>query len=139
MAHYAILDSNNIVTQVITGKDEGGDIDWEVYYGEIHNATCKRTSYNTIGGVHYTREATDVNGIQNLIVSDDQTKAYRKNYAGIGYKYDAIIDAFIEPKPYESWILNEETCMYESPIPYPDNDNRYDWNEETQTWDLITE
>ena len=138
MAHYAILDENNIVTQVITGKDEGGNIDWEVYYGEIHNTTCKRTSYNTRGGVHYTREATDVNGIQNVTVSDDQTKAFRKNYAGIGYKYDEVRDAFIEPKPYESWILNETSCLYEPPVEYPDDGNIYLWNEETQSWEQTT-
>jgi len=137
MAHYAILDENNIVTQVITGKDEGGDINWENYYGQIHNSICKRTSYNTIGGVHYTREETDINGIQNVTVSDDQTKAFRKNYAGIGYKYDEIRDAFIEPKPYDSWILNEETCLYDPPTPYPEDEQVYQWNEDTQNWDLI--
>lgn len=138
MAHYAILDENNIVTQVITGKNEGSDIDWEVYYGQIHNATCKRTSYNTMGGVHYTREATDVNGVQNVTVSDDQTKAFRKNYAGIGFKYDSTRDAFIPPKPYNSWILNENTCEWESPVEYPDDGNIYLWNEDNQTWDLIS-
>lgn len=138
MAHYALLDSDNIVTQVITGKDEGGEIDWEVYYGQIHNATCKRTSYNTLGGVHYTREATETDGVQNLIVSQDQTKAFRKNYAGIGYKYDSDLDAFIEPKPFESWILNEISCLYEPPVQYPDDGNVYFWNEETQSWEQTT-
>lgn len=138
MAHYAILDSNNIVVQVITGKDENSDVDWEVYYGEIHNAICKRTSYNTLGGVHYTRLSTDINGVQNVIISDDQSKAFRKNYAGIGYKYDEIRDAFIPPKPFNGWILNEESCLWEAPTPYPTDGQPYIWNEETQTWNLVT-
>lgn len=139
MAHYAILDDNNIVTQVITGKEESNSIDWEYYYGELHNTICKRTSYNTIGGVHYTREETDINGIQNVTVSNDQTKSFRKNYAGIGYKYDEVRDAFIEPKPYESWILNEQTCLYDPPVEYPDDSNIYIWDEDDQTWVLITD
>lgn len=138
MAHYAILDDNNVVTQVITGKNEGGDIDWEVYYGELHNTICKRTSYNTIGGVHYTREETDINGIQNVTVSNDQTKSFRKNYAGIGYKYDENRDAFIPPKPFNSWILNETSCLWEAPVSYPTDGQQYEWNEDDQTWDLVS-
>ena len=103
MAHYAFLDSNNIVTEVIVGKDEGENgIDWEQYYGEIRNQLCKRTSYNTYGGVN------------NVGV------AFRKNYAGIGYTYDAIRDAFIAPMPpplpnNDAWELNEETCIWFDP------------------------
>ena len=120
MAHYAILDENNIVTQVIVGKDEleivEGISDWEVYYGG------KRTSYNTFGGVH-------ING----------GTPFRKNYAGIGYKYDSERDAFIPPQPYPSWILNEESCLWEPPIPMPDNRVRYwDWNESETKWDSVT-
>jgi hypothetical protein len=122
MAHYTILNLNNIVTQVITGKDEGGDVDWEVYYGNLHNQTCKRTSYNTIGGVH-------VNG----------GTPFRKNYAGIGYTYDETRDAFIPPKPYDSWTLNETSCLWEAPTAMPDDGEAYTWNEETTSWDLITE
>lgn len=122
MAHYALLNSNNIVTQVITGKDEGGNVDWEVYYGNFHNQTCKRTSYNTIGGVH-------ING----------GTPFRKNYAGLGYTYDEDRDAFIEPQPFNSWTLNEDSCQWEAPTPYPEDGERYVWNEETLTWDIIIE
>ena len=118
MAHYAFLDSNNIVTEVIVGKDEGeGGIDWEQHYGEFRGQTCKRTSYNTRYCVH-------VNG----------GTAFRKNYAGIGYTYDANNDAFIPPKPFASWSLNETSCVWEAPIPYPTDNKKYSWNEEQLTW-----
>jgi hypothetical protein len=122
MAHYAFLDANNIVTEVITGKDEGeGGIDWEQYYGEFRNQTCKRTSYNTYGGVHK-------NG----------GTPYRKNYAGIDYTYDTTRDAFIAPKPFTSWLLNETTCQWEAPTAYPTDGKRYRWDEETISWAEIT-
>jgi hypothetical protein len=118
MAHYAFLDENNVVTEVIVGKDEGEDsIDWEQYYGKFRGQTCKRTSYNTSGGIH------NLNGIP-----------FRKNYAGIGYIYDEVRDAFIPPRPYPSWILNENTCFWEPPVPYPTDNIFYDWNEEAQQW-----
>ena len=79
-----------------------------------------QTSYNTIGGVH-------TNGGTPL----------RKNHAGIGYTYDEDRDAFIPKKPFNSWILNETTCLWESPIPYPQDNNEYKWNEQNQSWDLI--
>jgi hypothetical protein len=109
MAHYAFLDENNIVTEVITGKDEG-NFDWEQQYGSFRGQLCKRTSYN--GNI-------------------------RKNFAGIGYTYDEDRDAFIPPKPFNSWILNEDTCIWEAPVAYPDDEERYTWNETTTTWDLI--
>lgn len=122
MAHYAFLDETNIVTEVIVGKDEGEEnIDWEQHYGNFRGQVCKRTSYNTLGGQHR-------NG----------GTPFRKNYAGIGFSYNETLDAFIPPKPFESWILNEETCLWESPIPKPDDENFYKWNEETQSWDLIS-
>jgi hypothetical protein len=97
MAHYAFLDENNIVTEVIVGKDEGEDgIDWENYYGQFRKQVCKRTSYNTQAGVH------QLGGTP-----------FRKNYAGIGYIYDAVRDAFIPPQPEGNYILNEETCLWE--------------------------
>ena len=103
MAHYAYLDENNIVTLVVVGKDEGEDgVDWEQYYG------AKRTSYNTFAGVHYNTETNER--------SPDQSKAFRKNYAGIGFTYDPIRDAFIPPKPSETAILNENTCLWEEQI-----------------------
>jgi hypothetical protein len=118
MAHYAFLDENNIVTEVIVGKDEGEDgVDWEVHYGNFRDQPCKRTSYNTHGGVH----------------SDNGTP-YRKNYAGIGYTYDAGRDAFVPPKPYASWVLNEDTCLWDAPVPRPDDGQRYAWDEGTISW-----
>jgi hypothetical protein len=127
MAHYAFLDAENIVTEVIVGRDEGDPVDWEAHYGAFRGQVCKRTSYNTVGGVHYT----------DGVPSEDQSKAYRKNYAGIGYSYDPGRDAFISPKPYPSWILNEDTCLWDPPIPYPEDGKLYAWNEETQSWDLV--
>ena len=122
MAHYAFLDNNNIVTEVIVGKDEGEEnTDWEVHYGNFRGQVCKRTSYNTSGGQHNN------GGIP-----------YRKNYAGIGYSYDLIRDAFISPKPYASFTLNEETCLWEAPVPYPTDGELYTWNEETISWDLVS-
>jgi len=123
MAHYAFLDENHIVTEVIVGRNEGElDTDWEQYYGEFRGQTCKRTSYNTFGGVHSLGE-----------------QPFRKNYAGIGYSYDEQRDAFIPPKPYPSWILNEETCQWNAPIPYPEDENFYSWNEENEEWALEEE
>lgn len=118
MAHYAFLDENNIVTEVIVGKDEGEEgTNWEVYYGNFRGQVCKRTSYNTNGGVH----------------SSGGTP-FRKNYAGLGYTYDEGRDAFIPPKPYASWSLNETTCLWESPVPYPTDGKRYSWDEATINW-----
>lgn len=122
MAHYAFLNMENIVTEVIVGKDEtDGNINWEIHYGNLREQVCKRTSYNTRGGVH-------ING----------GTPFRKNYAGLGYKYDESRDAFIPPKPYDSWTLNETSCLWEAPIAYPTDGERYEWNEEQQQWDLIT-
>lgn len=119
MAHYAFLDANNVVTEVIPGKDEGEDgIDWEQYYGEFRGQVCKRTSYNTVGGVH----------------SSGGTP-FRKNYAGIGYTYDAQRDAFIPPKPFASWVLDEDTCQWNAPSPYPIDSQRYVWNEMSLAWE----
>lgn len=129
MANYAFLNMQNIVTEVIVGKDEtDGPKNWEIHYGNIREQVCKRTSYNTRGGVHYT----------NGEPSDDQSQAFRKNYAGIGYSYDETRDAFILPKPFDSWILNETSCLWEAPIAYPTDGESYEWNEEQQQWDLIT-
>ena len=106
MAHYALIDDSNIVQQVIVGNDEGGDIDWEEYYGNLHGQTCKRTSYNTTAGVH-----------------KDGGTPFRKNYAGIGYTYDESRDAFIAPKPFSSWSLNEDSCVWEPPTPPPQTES----------------
>jgi len=123
MAHYAFLDSNNIVTEVITGKNEGEDgIDWEQWYGEYRGQVCKRTSYNTIGGVHRYGGTP-----------------FRKNYAGIGYTYCPDRDAFIVPKFFASWSLNETTCSWEAPTPRPDDGKYYRWDEPTTSWVEIVE
>ena len=116
MAHYAFINENYIVTEVIVGKDES-NFDWERHYGDIRGQLCKRTSYNTIGGVHTTGGTP-----------------YRKNYAGIGYIYDPTLDAFYPPKPFNSWILNESTCIWEAPVSYPNDEKIYSWDEETVFW-----
>lgn len=123
MAHYALIDSNNIVVNVITGVDEniiqtdldgtqvGGSSEaWEDFYGSrpwFEGLYCKRTSYNN-----------------NI----------RKNYAAVGYTYNIDKDAFIPPKPFNSWILNEETCLWESPVPKPDEGWDWAWDEENGLW-----
>ena len=123
MAHYAFLNMQNIVTEVIVGKDEtDGPTNWEMHYGNIREQVCKRTSYNTRGGVH----------------SEGGTP-FRKNYAGIGYTYDFARDAFIPPKPFNSWTLNENSCLWEAPVAMPNDGQQYEWNEETTSWDLITQ
>jgi hypothetical protein len=124
MAHYAFLDENNIVTQVIVGKNEdekrdGVIVDWEEWYGNFHGVTCKRTSYNTIANTHLLDETP-----------------FRGNYAGIGYTYDTENDVFYPPQPYPSWTLNSN-WVWEAPVEYPDDGNFYNWNEETTSWDLV--
>ena len=109
MAHYAFLDDNSIVTEVIVGIDETELIEGkspEDWYSEFRGQKCIRTSYNS-----------------NI----------RYNYAGIGYTYDPIDDAFIPPKPFESWVLNEK-FLWVAPIEYPTDGNYYEWNEETGIW-----
>jgi hypothetical protein len=108
MAHYAFLDKNNIVTEVITGIEETElieGLDTETWYGNFRGQVCKRTSYN--GNI-------------------------RKNYAGIGFTYDFDLDAFIPPKPFESWVLDEDTANWQAPVPMPDGN--YRWDEETLSW-----
>ena len=130
MAHFAKIGVGNIVERVevvsndIAISEQAGVEFLQNLYKD--RAVWKQTSYNTRGGVHLL----------------DGTPL-RKNYAGIGYKYDQTRNAFIPPKPYQSWTLNETTCLWESPIPKPeytqeqlDNNNKYIWNEDNQTWDL---
>jgi hypothetical protein len=112
MAHYAFLDNQNIVTEVITGIDETElieGLDTETWYGNFRGQTCKRTSYN--GNI-------------------------RKNYAGRGFIYDYERDAFIPPRPYPSWQLNEETCQWMPPSPRPTAGFSYFWNEAELAWEL---
>lgn len=121
MAHYAFLDENNIVTEVIVGRDEDevvdGISDWEEYYGNIRGQRCLRTSYNTIVNTH--REG----GIP-----------FRGNYAGLDYTYLDDLDIFIPPKPYESWILDESKASWVAPKEYPNDGLSYYWDEELVDW-----
>ena len=125
MAHFARI-KNNIVDFVLVGRDE--DENNEDYLAH-DGYTYKRTSYNTRGGIHYQSD--------NNTPSIDQSKSFRKNYAGIGYYYDPIRDAFIPPKPFPSWTLNEDTCLWDSPVPYPNDGKMYTWNEDILNWQEI--
>jgi hypothetical protein len=121
MAHFAEVDENNIVLRVLV-VDDLHESDGQNFLANTLGlgGTWLKTSYNTAAGVH-TLGGTP----------------FRKNYAGIGYSYDEALDAFIAPKPYPSWVLNNETCVYEAPVAMP-TDGQYTWNEETTSWDLIT-
>jgi len=127
MAHYAFINENNIVTEVIVGKDEDdldtlpeGFANWEEWYGDFRGQTCKRTSYNTIANAH-TADGT----------------AFRGNYAGIGFSYDEVNDVFLAPQPYPSWVLNETTWTWEAPVAYPEDGEAYIWNENQGNWELV--
>ena len=133
MAHYALLNADNEVISVITGVDEwitqtdtdgtvvgGTPTAWEAFYAAQpwHGAvSCKRTSYNTAGGVH----------------SGGGTPL-RYNYAGIGYAYDTVRDAFIAPQPYASWVLDEATCRWGAPVAMPSEGGPWRWDEDTESW-----
>jgi hypothetical protein len=122
VAHYPLLDENNVVVEVIVGKDENEDeVDWEQAYSELKGMVCKRTSYNTRQGAH-------MNG----------GTPFRKNYAGIGLSYDFDRDAFIPPKPLSGFIINEETCDWEPPTPHPIYDNTYIWNDDVENLEIYT-
>lgn len=117
MAHYAFLDKNNIVTEVITGKNENEDgINWEIHYGNFRGQVCKRTSYNTFANVH------NLGGTP-----------FRKNYASVGYTYREDLDAFIPPQPFPSWILDENTGQWEPPVPSPVGGS-WEWDEQSVSW-----
>ena len=128
MAHYAFI-KDNIVTEVITGKDEtetapDGFADWEEYYltKRPGQDSCKRTSYNTFGNEHRLGGT-----------------AFRGNFAGIGYTYDETNDVFYAPKPRNSWVLDETKWIWKAPVDYPSDGKDYTWNEETTSWDLVDE
>jgi hypothetical protein len=123
MAHFAKV-NNNIVVKVIVAEPEFFDTFVDSSPGE-----WLQTSYNTLGGVHYNPETGEP--------SADQSKALRKNFAGVGFTYDRNLDAFIPPKPFTSWTLDEETCLWIAPSSPPDDGNNYMWNEESQTWILV--
>ena len=123
MAHYAFLNADSVVTEVITGINETELIEGllpETWYGNFRGQVCKRTSYNTYGGVH-----------------NSGGTPYRKNYAGIGYTYDTARNAFIAPKPYPSWLLDEATCWWGAPVPYPAT-GEWRWDEATLSWVEVT-
>lgn len=120
MSHYAQLNENNVVVFVIHAKSDGKEDEFTTQTGQ----TWKQTSYNTRGGVHYTDGEP----------SADQSKALRFNYAGRNFKYDPERDAFIPPKPFESWVLDESTCLWEAPVEYPQDGEDYVWDEETTDW-----
>ena len=122
MAHFAKV-NNGIVEQVIVAEPEFFNT-----FTDSSPGQWIQTSYNTHGGVHYNSETGEP--------SADQSKALRKNYAGIGYSYDSQRDAFIPPKPYASWTLNEDTCLWGAPVAYPTDGEDYIWDEDTTAWVL---
>ena len=123
MGHYAKV-QNGIVTKVIVADES-----FIATYNDNEAGEWIKTSYNTGGGIHYKPNTNEP--------SDDQSKALRKNYAGVGYIYDSNRDAFYVPQPFDSWTLNEDTCIWEAPTPYPNDENNYFWNEENLSWDII--
>lgn len=129
MAHYALIDTNGQVVEIITGRDEGdlapGVDDWETYYASKRDGlTCKRTSFNTVGGEH-----------------KEGGQPFRMNYAGIGYTYDEARDAFIPPTPEDDgpWVLNDETCLWIFSVPMPDDGQDYVWDESAGEWVAVPE
>ena len=123
MSHFAKIDKDGIVQSVIVIEQDVLD---SGNWGDPNNWI--QTSYNTRGGIHYAPNSNDPDG----------GVALRKNYAGIGYKYDEERDAFIAPQPFPSWTLNEDTCLWEAPVAYPNDGKNYEWNEETTSWEEIT-
>lgn len=120
MAHFARIE-NNIVTEVLVVSNDQEHRGQEFLADDLGlGGVWLQTSYNTLGGIH-TSGGTP----------------FRKNYAGIGYTYDPDRDAFIPPKPFESWVLNEDTCLWEPPTPYPDDGEQYTWDETTVSWVLV--
>jgi hypothetical protein len=123
MAHFAEIDGEGTVLRVLVVADDQEARGQEFLADDLSlGGTWKKTSYNTAGGVH-------ANG----------GTPYRKNYAGIGFKYDAVKDAFIPPKPFASWILDVETCLWNAPTPMPTDDKLYVWDEPTTSWKEVTE
>jgi len=118
MTHFAEIE-NGMVKRVIVAEQ---DFITSGVLGNPNNWV--QTSYNTKGGKHYNPDTS----------LEDDISPLRKNFAGIGFSYDKIRDAFIPPKPYNSWILDEDSCLWSSPIPYPIDGNYYEWNEELLVW-----
>jgi len=128
MSHWAKLDDNNIVLDVAVGDDTMAD-EGEQFFNKMVGGRWVKTSYNTRGGVHYNTVTWEP--------SDDQSKALRFNYAGIGYTFDpdkGTDGAFIPAKPFDSWVLNEDTCLWVAPVPYPTDGEAYVWDEDAGDW-----
>jgi len=122
MAHFAEIDENSVVQRVLVVPDEQEHRGQEYLASDLSMAgRWLRCSYNTHGGIH----------------TFDQEKSFRKNYPGPGYTYDIQRDAFIPPSPYPSWLLNEETCLWDPPVPYPDDGQTHTWDEDNQQWILV--
>ena len=119
MGHFARMDKDGIVVQVIVIEKDMLDTG---HWGDPNDWV--QTSYNTRGGVHYAPNSREPDG----------GVALRKNYAGKGYTYDPDKDAFIAPKPFPSWVLNEDTCRWNPPTPYPDDEKEYRWDEDVRNW-----
>lgn len=125
MAHFAKVQDGRVLNIIVAEQDF---ID---SYVDQQPGEWVQTSFNTRGGVHYNPETG--------LPSEDQSKAIRKNFAGIGHTYDSVRDAFYQPQPYPSWVLNEDTCIWEPPVPQPVEDNlTYFWDEPTTSWILYT-
>lgn len=124
MAHFAQLDANNVVVFVTVGRneDDGKEVELTTRTGNVY----KQTSYNTHGGVYYLPNKN--------IPAPDQSKAFRKNFAGLGFTYDPVRDAFIPPKPFPSWVLNEFSCLWHAPVPHPNDGTLYVWDETIKNW-----
>ena len=131
MAHFAKV-VDGIVTKVIVAEPEFFET-----FVDSSPGQWIQTSYNTRGGIHY--EPHNDSSVYERTPSTDQSKALRKNFAGIGYSYDSVRDAFIPPKPFDSWVLNENTCLWEAPIPKPTDGKQYKWDEENTAWVEYTE
>lgn len=132
MSHFAKLDENNLVVFVTVGRqeDDGKELELTERTGDVY----KQTSYNTRGGVHYDAQTGEP--------SDDQSKALRYNYAGIGFTFDetkGTDGAFIPPKPFDSWVLDEATCLWVAPIEYPADGGMYAWDESLGDWVEVTD
>lgn len=129
MAHFAKV-QDGVVTKVIVAEPEFFDT-----FVDSSPGKWLKTSYNMRGGVYYD-PSTNQPAADQSIINDDEGRM-RKNYAGKGYTYDAQRDAFIPPQPFASWTLNETSCLWEAPVPYPTDDQSYRWDEDTTSWVLV--
>ena len=135
MSYYAKIE-DGIVTKVISAEAEFfEETAGSNNYVDDTPGEWVKTSYNMRGGVYHI---DNVPAEDQSVIEGDEARQ-RKNYAGIGFSYDQTRDAFIPPKPYPSWVLNETTCLWDAPVAYPDDGGMYQWNEETTSWDEITE